>query len=333
MIDNRYLYAVGRTKVKETRLLTRSKVERFLEAKDAEELVKALGETDYAEGVQQMHSAHDYESFLRAESEKNLQYLSEVCPEKEVPYLFRLHYDVHNIKVLIKSTLTGEDQEHLLIGLGNIPVKQLKEQIKDKVYYEMPQPLIEALQHIHNLIHEELDAQKVDVILDKGYYRAVFHLISHIRNPFLKTFYQSKVDLINIKSFLRIRTMGYGKDFLAGTLLEQGKIGIDFYERHFESPLDLFQNELILTDYGKYMAEGIEHYHQTGRLSLYEKLQDNYQMALFRTTGTVAFGLETIVGYLFAREAELNLLRILFIGKLNHLSEEQIRERMRDLYV
>ena len=47
--NDQYAYAVGRVRAMETRLLDRSKIDRMVEAKSAEEALKVLGESEYAE--------------------------------------------------------------------------------------------------------------------------------------------------------------------------------------------------------------------------------------------------------------------------------------------
>jgi len=39
------------------------------------------------------------------------------------------------------------------------------------------------------------------------------------------------------------------------------------------------------------------------------------------------------VGYIGARENEIKILRVLLVGKINGISEDLIRERLRDVYV
>ena len=45
------------------------------------------------------------------------------------------------------------------------------------------------------------------------------------------------------------------------------------------------------------------------------------------------FGLGSLAAYILARENEIKSVRIVLSGKLNHLPEESIRERVREMYV
>ena len=46
----------------------------------------------------------------------------------------------------------------------------------------------------------------------------------------------------------------------------------------------------------------------------------------------MAFGEHPLIGYLYAREAELTTIRIILTGRLAGLDTDAIRERLRDMY-
>jgi len=47
----------------------------------------------------------------------------------------------------------------------------------------------------------------------------------------------------------------------------------------------------------------------------------------------VTFGPEPLFSYLVAKEMEIKILRIIMVSKMNNISPDAIRERLRDLYV
>jgi len=77
----------------------------------------------------------------------------------------------------------------------------------------------------------------------------------------------------------------------------------------------------------------LEAFRKTGRLSEFEKIADNELMNLNKGSKNVIFGPEPLFSYLHAKEAEVKALRIIMVSKINKLSPETIRERLRDLYV
>ncbi|MGB4132343.1 MAG: V-type ATPase subunit, partial [Tepidanaerobacteraceae bacterium] len=87
------------------------------------------------------------------------------------------------------------------------------------------------------------------------------------------------------------------------------------------------------TPYKQLVEEGISQWESTGSPSLFEKLIDNFLISLARRGLYKPFGSETVIGYLAARENEIKLLRIIMVGKINGISSDMIRERLRDVYV
>ncbi len=81
------------------------------------------------------------------------------------------------------------------------------------------------------------------------------------------------------------------------------------------------------------LRKGLESYQKTMRLSEFERILDNYLMKLNIASKSIVFGPEPVFSYLAAKEAEMKALRIIMVSKLNKISPESIRERLRELYV
>ena len=56
-------------------------------------------------------------------------------------------------------------------------------------------------------------------------------------------------------------------------------------------------------------------------------------MDLIKGARLVTFGPDRILSYIYAKETEIKIIRIIMVGKLNNISQEVIRERLRDSYV
>ena len=56
-------------------------------------------------------------------------------------------------------------------------------------------------------------------------------------------------------------------------------------------------------------------------------------MDLMKGAKLATFGPDRILSYIYAKETEIKVIRIIMVGKLNNIAEEVIRERLRDLYV
>ncbi len=80
MSENKFLYSVTRIRALETKLLDRAKIERMIEARNADEVIKVLYETEYAGSISEMKSVEDYETVLSKELSKTYELLREISP-------------------------------------------------------------------------------------------------------------------------------------------------------------------------------------------------------------------------------------------------------------
>ena len=56
-------------------------------------------------------------------------------------------------------------------------------------------------------------------------------------------------------------------------------------------------------------------------------------MDLIKETNSINYGAEVIFAYLIAKEVEIKNLRLVLVGKVNDLSADFIKERLREVYV
>ena len=333
MSENKYLYSVTRIRALETKLLDKAKIERMIEAKNADEIIKILYETEYASSISEMKSIDDYETVLTKELSKTYELLREISPVPELTNLFLLRYDVHNLKTLLKSSYLGEENDELLSSIGTIPIQQFKDMVKAKEFSGLDPILRECVEEIVGEFTVNPDPQLIDVTLDKCLYNLMYKAASDNKSSFLKDYISAQIDLINIKSLVRVKSMGYGRDFLKKVILQNGKLDYAFFNDVFDESLDTLIEKLAFKDYGKVIEEGISNYVKTKSLTKFEKLSDDYIFELAKKGKYVAFGIEPLVGYLMAKENEVKIIRMIMVGKINEIPNELIRERLRDVYV
>ncbi|HNR05533.1 MAG TPA: V-type ATP synthase subunit C [Bacillota bacterium] len=333
MSENKYLYSVTRIRALETKLLDKAKIERMIEARNADEIIKILYETEYANSISEMKSVEDYESVLSKELSNTYKLLSEISPVPELTNLFQLRYDIHNLKTLLKSSYLDEENDELLSEIGTIPIQQLKGMIKEKVFSDLDPLVRESLEEVVGEFTVNPDPQLIDVTLDKALYKLMYKAAKDNKSSFLTDYISTQIDLINIKSLIRVKSMGYGREFLKKVILENGKLDYAFFSDIFDESLETLIDRLAYKDYGKVVEEGISNYIKTKSLTKFEKLSDDFIFELAKKGKFVAFGIEPLIGYLMAKENETKIIRMIMVGKINEIPNELIRERLRDVYV
>ena len=68
-------------------------------------------------------------------------------------------------------------------------------------------------------------------------------------------------------------------------------------------------------------------------MSAFEKWCDDYLTDVMKPQKWEPFSIGPIVAYIVARQNEMKAVRMILSGKVSHLSDETIKERLRSMYV
>lgn len=331
--DTQYAYSVSRIRAIERKLLDKGKLDRMVEAKSPEEALKVLQEADYGNPSSDTLNIYDYENLLGDEYKKVYLLLKEIAPDPEVFDLFLLTNDYHNIKVILKAEFSGQDDSKLLTESGSIPTEKLKSMIKERNLANIPSVMKSSIEECIETYNKTLDPQVIDIILDKANFKHMKETALKSGNAFIINLVTLFIDLANIKVFLRVKKLNKSFDFLQKVLLSGGSINQKVFIDNLDTPLDSFVDAMRFNSLGAFIQEGIESFKITGNLTKFEKLSDNYIMAYVKRAKYVSLGIEPLVGYLMAKEMEIKNAKIVMVGKINNISNEVIRERLREAYV
>jgi len=333
-LDNeRYAYAVGRVRAMERGLLDRSRIDRMVEASSAEEALKVLGETAYAEYLSALNSIFDYDRILERELHRIYLEMRRFSPEPELVGLFACKFDYHNLKVLFKALKMGEKRDDLLVKeAGNLPLALLVRAVSEDNFIYLPSKMSQAAVRLAEAFRLEVNPQLVDLVFDGAMFEEIFEKLEIVASPFLTKYFQYLVDLTNIKTFLRVKRANQTREFLEQALLPFGTLDLRRLVQ-LGDPLEVLVDRLMTTEYAQVVEDGIQTYQRTDSLTRYEKLADNFLLRYLKKAKYVTFGPEPLAAYLLAKENEIKLIRIIMVGKINQLPNEEIKERLRDVYV
>ena len=138
-----YLSLSAMLRAREPRLLNGERAARMLEAGSYEDAAKQLADCGYGD-LSQM-SAAELEQVLNGRRKELFREMENLAPEREVLDLFRVKYDVHNAKTLIKAEAMGLEPERLLSGSGRIPPEKLLAAYREERWSDLPPIFARAL--------------------------------------------------------------------------------------------------------------------------------------------------------------------------------------------
>ena len=328
--DTDYLAISARIKAMENGLLTRERMEQVLEAKTGEEAVKLLQECGYPELNADDPEAMD--AALSAAREAMLADLSGGVPDPRYIDVFKLKYDYHNVKALLKAEVMGVDPDHLLMDMGRVRAADLKEALRSGGLDSLPPMLAAAAAEAKEILDTTRDPQLSDIALDRWYYRDMAAAAEDTGSDFLRGYVRTQIDAANLRSLVRTIRMGKNTEFLRGVLFEGGDIApsaVLAVSAGGGSGMEELYGSTCFRAAAESGAEAL----RGGTLTEFEKRCDDAVGEYLVGAQYVPFGEAPLVGYLAARETEYTNLRILLMGRAAGLSPDVIRSRLRASYV
>lgn len=327
--DIDYLFLSTRIKSMERNLLNHERMERMLEARSNEEAVKVLAECGYPELTEVTADALD--EALEAQRRDMMNDLGLSAPDRNVVDVFKVRYDYHNAKVLLKAEAMNTDAQRLLQDTGRVPVKELEEKVHANDLRGLPGILQIAIAEAREVLGTTNDPQLADFTLDRAFYQDMAEMARKADSAFLRGYVRISIDAANLRSVVRTLRMGKGAEFLKGVLFGGGNIDVNRILNAVTSGGSL--EELFATSALRDAAEEAGKVQNGGGLTKFEKLTDDAVNAYLAGAKYVAFGEAPLIGYIAAKENELTAVRIIMSGRMAGLDTDTIRERLRESYV
>ena len=311
--DTEYLFISAYLRAKEPQLLNAEKAGRML-GSSVQEAARILESCGYADVLAV--------GLDKALSDRRAAVFSEVealAPKDGVVSLFRMRYDYHNAKTIVKAEAVGIDPAPLLSGAGRADAQTLKTAYETGESGSVPQAVLTAMQAARDALSRSADPQLADLILDRAYFAEYHETAAQVGSAFLMGYAQLQADSANLRAAVRARRMHKDAAFLKSVLVPGGSVPAE------EICQALAQDALFAA-----AQAGDES--QTGSLTAFERLCDNTLTAYFAKAKSVVFGEQVVIAYLCALENEISAARMIISGLQAGLPADTIRARLRDLY-
>lgn len=309
-------------------MLTAEKAERMLGAQSFDEAAKILSECGY-EDFSGMN-ASELDAALSRRRDEIFADLEHMCPDKELVALFRIKYDYHNAKTLIKSEAMNLTRSDLLSGCGRLSAEKLADCLREESFSDCPALLGAALSDAKSVLMRTENPQLADFLLDKAYFAELLSAAKELQSDYLVGYVKLMIDAANLRSTVRTRRMNKDADFLSKALISGGDVDCDRLLAAYGSTdaLTALYNSTLLSAAAACAATAIE----GGRLTDFELAADNAVTAYLKKAKLISFGEAPVAAYLAAVETELTAVRMILSGMLSGVRADIIRERLRELY-
>lgn len=322
MKDTEFAFAVARVRANEYRLLSSNVIESLINASDYKEALRILSDSGY-DGI----GTDNEDEVLNTVSRRSFDLVYESAPEKSCLDFLVIRNDFHNIKAILKCLYTGTDAEKLYASPCVVEPELVKSAFDSKDYSLLPEYLSETAKRAYELVMKTGDGQSLEIFLDRMCIEASILLAKMTEDEFSINLSLLMASVSNIKIALRCHRTGKSRQFTLDALADG-------------STLD----KAALCDAAMNGQEAISQYIRTEGFeklcdsigkgyAAFEKTCDDMIMNSMKSAKYKSLGVSPLIAYYFAADAEVKTVRIILSCKKNGLDNENIRERVRELYV
>lgn len=330
--DTDYLAISARIRAMENMLLTQPRMEKILDARREEEITKVLQDCNYFSGQFNPSEPAEMDAALTFVRGRMFNDMLTSAPDKRFVDIFRMKYDYHNLKALLKGAALGKNVDNILMDIGRVPLQDLRFAVANDDVSGLPICLGEALVETREVLNTTRDPQLSDVLMDQWYFKDMSTLAEEIGSAFVQGYVRTRIDGVNLRILVRTIRMGKSAEFLKGTLVDGGNVDLGTLLKIGMDRGTGLAEAFSSTDLRDAAVEGAAIL-KGGAMTQFEKLCDDGVAGYMAVAQTVPFGEEPLLAYMAAHETEFINLRILLMGRITGLSNDLIRSRLRTMYI
>lgn len=319
-----YTYAVARIRAMEMTLFSSATIEQLMGMKSYENCLQFLMEKGWGDA----NTPLEAEAILAKETEKTWQVIGELLKDKQDVFdVFSYQKLFHNLKSAIKESMTSDSHGTIYFDDCKIDGASMAKIIQEKDFQALPDFMREVAKEAYESFLHTRDGQLCDILVDQAALIAIYEAGKKAEDSIIRDYAESVVAVANIKIAVRSQKTAKSLDFMKRAMASCDSLNIERLMVAALAGVDAICEYLLGTKY----ADGAEALKISP--SAFECWCDNQLIETIKPQKYNPFSVGPLVAYVLARQNEIKTVRMILTGKLNDLPEEQIRERIREMYV
>ncbi len=323
MSKTQYTYAVARIRALEVSLFSASVIEQLIACKDDEACLRFLQERGWGGTDVPM----DADAILTREREKIWETIGEMHVDMDVFDVLSYASWFHNLKAAVKEVCTGKSGANIYYEGTPISGEEMVRIVKEKDYRALPENMQAAAEEAVDILLHSGDGQLCDVVIDRATMEAVKEAGRSSREEIIRDYAESTVAVANIKIAVRASKTAKSLEFMKRAMAPCDTLNVDGLAHAALAGMDSIIEYLNGNGYAE-AAEALK-----DSPSAFERWCDNRIIQTIKPQKSNPFSVGPLVAYVIARENEIKTVRIILTCKQNGLSDDSIRERVREMYV
>lgn len=322
MRETEYAFAVAKVRANETSLLTAADLEGLIAAKDSDAALKLLTDLDYAD-----FTFADVDEVLKIKEKSAFEFICDIAPDKNLFDFLVVKNDFHNIKAVLKAMVSGDDYSSFTLEPCLIEPDAIAKAVGEKDFSSLPVWAREPVRAGFELITETMDGQRLDIHLDRQYLITSFNMAKESKEDFSISLVDRQCAIANMQTVARAIEIGKEKEFIKDALVPCTLIDND------RLVLAALEGKKELAEYIKESGFADAAENLLKDMVAFERSLDDLLIDFVGSARYQSFGISPLIAYYLAKVSEIKTIRILISLKRCGMGENEIRERVRKLYV
>lgn len=170
------------------------------------------------------------------------------------------------------------------------------------------------------------------IIRERHRPRDLWSLARDLDYPFVRDYVRHLLDLSNLKLFLRSRYLERPVEKLEPVLLSGGFVEAQKFSRYYDLPFTEVSELLHATPYREVWDRAVDTLLEKDSFSDLERGIEDFMMKRLRRARQIVFGPEPVFAFALARLKELELVRLIGVGKLLQIPTGVLHSRISETY-
>ncbi len=316
-----YAYSSAYIRALENKLLTNTDIESLVLASDFMSASHVLRDKGYSD---KEITPQNLERVLKDSLEKVRQEVLWSAPEDNTLDIFLYKNDFHNLKAVLKSISSGnKNPERFLLSPATVSADKITEAAANVDFSILPEYLRGVGKTSFDILNRMHDGALAESVIDKACMDYMQEKAQDTKNEFLIGLIKLENTMSDIKIAERSAKMQKDRSFLESALSENS---------------DIARDGLILASISDTVSEFLE---KSGKkeaslaldkgLREFEKYADNSVNQYIEKAKLITFGIEPVIAFIYKKQAEVGMVRMILSAKQNNVAEQEIRDRLRGL--
>ena len=210
--------------------------------------------------------------------------------------------------------------------------------LEERVEFQDPRDLDGYLEEERRRFLDDIQG----LFLEEEYWRIIrsqfapqelWDMVQDLDSSFVRDYVRHLLDLKNLKLFLRARYLEIPLDRVAPRFLRGGTIEILKFTDSYTVSNAEFTDQLHATPYRSFWERTVDTLNEHNSFRDLERGSEDFLMRYLRRAKNIVFGPEPVFAYALARLRELDLVRMVGVGKLLQIPPEVLSPRISETYV